>query len=580
MSLFGDLGAEKRRIQDAAFIAKGLGHVSAAWLHEARGPHGQWAHGSAGGLDAKLSIPAESHGFEGQFAGRDTFIPSMKPAKGVKALSSRGRVGASGTADDPVDVQGNIDHAIILMAQGKHVRLNQVDEVSTLVDKVNQLADDYGKRGKKMPDWDMGKISVAGTNLFTAQTRGIPRVKMPQLTGPANHGTKAASVFGEGAYVDLAEEFRKQLKKEGVATTDEIVPTSHLRATQTELTASSVAGIARAAERGVPKVVAMMKLPLWVSRDNYILDGHHRWAAQMTLDAKNGILGDDTQTEVHRVDMDIGALVPYANQFAQDWGITSVGLGNNALVAEPVKKMMSTEEFEAFIAKHAPYRYSHGWVKLKPDEPRVDESPRGRAMAGRGFGGEDIKAVQSDSAVAGAKTRREMPATAGSKEHASELRNLATEADRRQQENFGMLNLHEGGSTREDMGRGSGRIHDDIPESAAGHALRRAADMVERGQPSLARLHAGTIRAAAGMESRLRPDYARRLRAAASKLTELPQGQGLAANPPETEDFVNRTRLAQEYAARTEKSMSSGLFSDLESERHRISETVASRLTR
>ncbi len=151
-------------------------------------------------------------------------------------------------------------------------------------------------------------------------------------------------------------------KKEGVATTDEIVPTSHLRATQTELTASSVAGIARAAERGVPKVVAMMKLPLWVSRDNYILDGHHRWAAQMTLDAKNGILGDDTQTEVHRVDMDIGALVPYANQFAQNWGITSVGLGNNALVAEPVKKMMSTEEFEAFIAKHAPYRYSHGWV--------------------------------------------------------------------------------------------------------------------------------------------------------------------------------------------------------------------------
>lgn len=231
---------------------------------------------------------------------------------------------------------------------------------------------------------------------------------------------------------------------------------------------------------------------------------------------------------------------------------------------------------EAFIVKeHAPYRYRHGWVKIEPDEPHVDESSRGQSLASRGFSDEDIKAIESSSAQAGAKTQHEMPAAAGSKEHAAELRQLAHEADRRQQENFGLLTTHGGGSTREDMGRGAGRISDPIPESAAGHALRRAADMVDRGQPSLARLHAGTIRSAAGIEQRMRPDYARRLRAAARKLDELPQGQGLAANPPETSDFMRRTRLAQEYAARTEK----GLFSDLESEKRRIGEKLTSRLT-
>src|SRR5215472_1008789 len=211
-----------------------------AWMHEMRGRHGEWVHTGEGVTVAGADVlpPRQSHGYQGRFTGRDTFIPSMRPAEGVKDLSSKGRPDGAGTADDPIDVQGNIDRAILLMAQGKHVRLNQPDEIVIMLDKVNKLADEYEKRGRKMPQWDFGKITVAGTNLFAAQTKGIPRVKMPQLNGPAQPGTRAAELAGgAGKFIELDKQFREQLARDGVQVTDEMVPTAHLRATQMELRA-------------------------------------------------------------------------------------------------------------------------------------------------------------------------------------------------------------------------------------------------------------------------------------------------------------------------------------------------------
>ena len=271
-----------------------------AWLHEARNPH------------------------SGQWMGIDTFVPDLKPATGVKDLQSAGRRDGTGTADDPIDVQGDLDKAVTLLAEGKHVRLNQPDEVAILAQKVDQIATSWDKGNGPLPNIDFGKVTVKGTNLFTAQTRGIPRIKMPQLAGPAQPGTKAADLVGAGKWADLAPQLKAELAARGITIKEEAVKATHLRATQTDLNGASVAGIAEKYLAGDPGVRKMMTEPLFVTRDNYVLDGHHRWAAGMVIDSADGVLGDAEPIAVHRINMDIGAMVPYANDFAQRWGIAAV----------------------------------------------------------------------------------------------------------------------------------------------------------------------------------------------------------------------------------------------------------------
>jgi hypothetical protein len=254
------------------------------------------------------------------------WTPDLQPAQGVKALTSEGRPDGAGTADDPIDVQGNIDKALLLMRAGKHVRLNQVDELTLLVKKVEAL----GKRAQATdtppPDWDFGLLTVKGTNLFTAQHKGIPRIAMPQFSGLASPGTPAAELAGgAGKFVDLGQQFGERLQAEGIKVTAKRVRAAHLRATQTELVGSKVAGFAAAVMRGDPKAKATIGEPIYVTRDGYVVDGHHRWAANMVLDAVNGTLGDDTDQNVLEVDMDIGAMIPYANAFAADMGIAGRG---------------------------------------------------------------------------------------------------------------------------------------------------------------------------------------------------------------------------------------------------------------
>jgi hypothetical protein len=289
-----------------------------AWLHEARGGHGHWIHGIG---SEELE---QARGYQGHYEGVDTYIPDMKPAPGVKDLMSAGRPDGKGTPDDPIDVQGDLDKAVHLLQAGKSVRLNQPEEVAVLAQKVNQIATSWDKGKGPMPNINFGDVTVKGTNLFTAQTRGIPRAKMPQLAGPAQPGTKAADLVGAGNWADLAPELRKELAGKGVSITDDVVKPTHLRATQMDLNGASVAGIATKYLAGDAKVRTMMTEPLFVTRDNYVLDGHHRWAANMVVDAADGVIGDSKPINVHRINMDIGAMVPYANDFAQRWGIAAV----------------------------------------------------------------------------------------------------------------------------------------------------------------------------------------------------------------------------------------------------------------
>jgi hypothetical protein len=66
-----------------------------------------------------------------------------------------------------------------------------------------------------------------------------------------------------------------------------------------------------------PKITA----PIYVSRDGYVIDGHHRWAAIVAYNAAHPDAQIPMKTTV--LDMDIKDAIPMANKFAEDMGIAA-----------------------------------------------------------------------------------------------------------------------------------------------------------------------------------------------------------------------------------------------------------------
>ena len=60
---------------------------------------------------------------------------------------------------------------------------------------------------------------------------------------------------------------------------------------------------------------------LVVSRDDYILDGHHTWAAQLGVDARDGTLKGDKHVKITRVDIPIMKLIEEADKWTKEQGI-------------------------------------------------------------------------------------------------------------------------------------------------------------------------------------------------------------------------------------------------------------------
>jgi hypothetical protein len=159
-------------------------------------------------------------------------------------------------------------------------------------------------------------VSVPGTNLFAESNLGLDRIDMPQLTGVPIEGTIASRIplnpWGE---VDLADGFVDTLAQAGISVEDKAMPASHLRATQRELDGAKVATLMDKMEAGDFEAG-----PIFVTRDGYILDGHHRWAAQVATDTRDGVMGDE-MIDVRVVDLDVGAALDFANAYGRHMGM-------------------------------------------------------------------------------------------------------------------------------------------------------------------------------------------------------------------------------------------------------------------
>lgn len=224
-----------------------------------------------------------------------------------------------------------VKEAIPLILAGKVVELKNPGKVNTLLTKLAAISKDAVKRGEKAPNYDACKIAVAGASFFCGDPvktkeypNGMPRVAMPQLGGVPRPGSAADKLpkDDKGA-VDAAPEFLDYLERRGISSKSESVRAESLMASQAQMDGPKIA-------KRVAKEDWTSEKPVFISRDNYIIDGHHNWAAQVGRAAtKSGDKLSELKIRAIRVDAPISEVL----KLAKTWSVRQ-GLGAKSVAAE------------------------------------------------------------------------------------------------------------------------------------------------------------------------------------------------------------------------------------------------------
>jgi hypothetical protein len=75
------------------------------------------------------------------------------------------------------------------------------------------------------------------------------------------------------------------------------VPAQILKATQSELNGGKVGGMANAIAACKTEILGRS---IFESKDNYVLDGHHRWAAGVGVEYANGVADNEIMMHVEQ----------------------------------------------------------------------------------------------------------------------------------------------------------------------------------------------------------------------------------------------------------------------------------------
>jgi len=244
--------------------------------------------------------------------------------KKTKELQSQGKIPITIAGDGHVDLIGGglkVDGTTI----DKEPKLQDVPEdfkkqVATKINDLQKQFEDDKKNGIKREVYNLCQISVPGTNLYCDGNKGIERSAMPQFKGKPIPGTPAANMeLNKDGEVDTEPMFKKMLADKGIKVTNEEVPVESLKATQSELVGQKVLGMEGALEENPehPAITA----PIYVSKDGYVVDGHHRWAAVTSYNLKHP--DKPIPMKVMIIDDTIDKIIPMSNKFAEDMGIAA-----------------------------------------------------------------------------------------------------------------------------------------------------------------------------------------------------------------------------------------------------------------
>jgi hypothetical protein len=203
---------------------------------------------------------------------------------------------------DGVIFTPNVYDAQRALFENRKVELDQPKKISTLIKRLGETAAEMARQGKAAPNFNLCNVTVTGTSLFCAETKGIPRIKMPQMDEVT---TKA---------------FRKHLEELGYKVEKGEERSMNLRASQNELVGTKVAA---KVEKMKAKGKENIDVRLIISKDDYIVDGHHKWATQLALDTERGKLDKGHKMKVSRVNIGIIKLLELANEFTGGKGAKS-----------------------------------------------------------------------------------------------------------------------------------------------------------------------------------------------------------------------------------------------------------------
>ena len=272
------------------------------------------------GMMAKeLGAVSHQHAFGAEESGGD--LDSVRHFLGSLVALSRVAPGIEAQEENKfVDPRPTVEaaspqEALEIIDKNQVAKLDSPQEAHTLLTELSKMAKEAKSSGGKAPDYDLCQVSVPGTNLFCGESKGIPRKKMPQFSGSPEPGSPADSMpKNSKGEVDGTMAFVDHMNNLGVDVQERTVLASSLKASQNELVGEKVAG--------------MMDNPafdpageaIFISRDGYVIDGHHRWAAQVGRDLEDGTIGD-LPLNVRMVDMDIQEVLEEANKFAKEFGI-------------------------------------------------------------------------------------------------------------------------------------------------------------------------------------------------------------------------------------------------------------------
>lgn len=239
-------------------------------------------------------------------------VPAQGGASGVASA------GVKGYQRPEIFKVKTVEAAIAMMNEGKTVELENDGQAHTLLVELARIANDAKMKGREAPNYDLCKVTVPGTNLFCGENQGVPRSKMPQLRSKPVAGSEADKLprnqWGE---VEGAPIFQKHLEDLGISVKSQTMRASQLKATQLDMKGTQIA-LMMTDSKFDPK-----SEEIWVTRDGYILDGHHRWAATVGRDLADGKIGDlDLRVKV--IDAPISEILPMANSWTQEIGLKAI----------------------------------------------------------------------------------------------------------------------------------------------------------------------------------------------------------------------------------------------------------------
>ena len=194
---------------------------------------------------------------------------------------------------------------------------------------------------------DLTNMKLIGTSNYLNNNLGAERGKMPQLTTPEDQ-----------------KDFEATLEKLGIKFEPKVMTPDQLTPVQAEMDMGNVGKIMQSWLS--PELRAKFKMDdqvLYVTRDGYVIDGHHRWASALLAQMEGG---KPVELKCVVVDLDHEDALRICNEYNDHIGVTRQTLG----ATSPDAKATPKREVDGEVGLKGNPSFEKDIPKKESSEPR------------------------------------------------------------------------------------------------------------------------------------------------------------------------------------------------------------------